>query len=851
MEVTSGGGATTTNGAAQKGDIQASVVVIGAGIVGNSVAYHLAERGWSSIVIVDKGPLPDPGGSTGHASNFIFPVDHSKAITQITLDSMHQYEDMGVLTACGGIEIARTEERLEELRRRMSSAIAWGIESELIDADRACELVPFLNRDLVKGAFWTPSASVVDPLRAGTIMREKAAELAELTVMANTTVTGLETADDAITAVHTDRGTIATDNIVVACGVWSPRITRMAGVSIPLTPAVHQMIDVGPIDELADTGTEIAYPIVRDMDTLMYERQSGPDLEIGSYAHRPILHWPDDIPSIEAAQLSPTQLPFTDDDFDPQMQDALDLFGSILDREEVGVRHAINGLLSITPDGGALLGPAPEVRGMWLSAAVWIKEGPGVGRALADWMTHGTTEYDLHSLDITRFYNSQRSEAHARARAMEGFNKTYGIVHPREQWLTSRPQRVSPFHERTQALGAEYFEVGGWERPQWYESNAGLVDEFGVANRPHEWDRRWWSPIIDAEHLAMRERCAMIDLSAFAQFDVVGPGAMEFMQGMLMRQADTPVGRLIYTPVLTPDGGFRSDLTVARLGVDHYRIITGGADGPRDALWFRRHLPADGSASIVDVTSALCTIGLWGPRARDVLASLTSHDLSHEAFKFGSAQQFLVGTVPVTALRVSYVGDLGWELHAPFEQGRQLWDMIAEAGKPYGIVPAGIGVYGGTGRLEKGYRLMGAELDSEHSPVEAGLATPRVKAADFIGKEAYLRARENPASASMCTLQIEDHRDGSGMLRYPQGGEPILSIDGKRIVDALGRPSYVTTTGSAPSVDAQLALAYLPPEHAQIGHELLLQYMGHRYPATVASVDRTSVFDPDNTRMLR
>lgn len=374
MAVTSGATPREAAQEAQERDKQASVVVIGAGIVGNSVTYHLAERGWSSIVMVEKGPLPDTGGSTGHASNFIFPVDHSKAITEITLDSMHQYEEMGVLTACGGIEVARTEERLEELRRRMSSAIAWGIESELIDTDRACELVPFLNRDLVKGGFWTPSASVVDPLRAGTIMRERAAELTDLTVMANTTVTGLETADGAVTAVHTDRGTIATDNIVVACGVWSPRITRMAGVSIPLTPAVHQMIDVGPIEELAATGTEIAYPIVRDMDTLMYERQSGPDLEIGSYAHRPILHWPDDIPSIEASQLSPTQLPFTDDDFDPQMQDALDLFGSILDREDVGVRHAINGLLSITPDGGALLGPAPEVRGMWLSAAVWIKE---------------------------------------------------------------------------------------------------------------------------------------------------------------------------------------------------------------------------------------------------------------------------------------------------------------------------------------------------------------------------------------------------------------------------------------------------------------------------------------------
>jgi glycine cleavage system aminomethyltransferase T/glycine/D-amino acid oxidase-like deaminating enzyme len=830
---------------------RADVVVIGAGIVGNSLVHHLADLGWSSIVLIDKGPLPDPGGSTGHASNFIFPVDHSRELTDLTLDSMRQYEKLGVLTTCGGIEIARTEERAEELRRRMSSATAWGIDAELIDADRALELVPFLNRDLIRSAFWTPSVAVVDPLQAGALMREQAAAATSLTVSANTEVLGIDTDRGHVTRVRTDRGDVETDTAVIACGVWSPRIARMAGARIPLTPAVHQMIDVGPIPELAKTGVEIAYPIVRDMDTLMYERQSGADLEIGSYAHRPILHEPDDIPSLAAAQLSPTQLPFTAADFDPQMEDALALFGSILDREDVGVRHAINGLLSLTPDGGPLLGETPEVAGLWSAAAVWIKEGPGVGRMVAEWMTHGTSEIDLHAADISRFYPHQRTRAHVRARTSEGFNKTYGIVHPREQWASSRPQRLSPFYDRERELGAEFFEVGGWERPQWYESNRALLDEFGMDHRPHEWDRRWWSPIINAEHLAMRERVAMIDLSAFAHFEVSGPGVVDYLQRMIVANADRRVGRLIYTPVLGPNGGFRSDLTVVRLGDQRYRIITGGADGARDAAWFSRHLPADGSVAFADVTSAVCTLGLWGPRARDVLAAVTDDDVSNEGFGYATARRIDVGTVPVLALRVSYVGELGWELHAPFEQGRLLWDIIAEAGRPHGIAPAGIGVYGTTGRIEKGYRLMGAELTSEYTPVDAGLAMPKVKDHEFIGRDAYVRAREQEPVAAMCTLSVDDHHDAAGLRRYPQGGEPILTSRGDRIVDRLGRPSYVTSAGSGPSVGAYLLMAYLPVELATEGTSLLVQYMGERYPVTVARAGRVPLFDPDDERMKR
>ena len=828
---------------------RADVVVIGAGVVGNSVAYHLAELGWRDILLVDKGPLPDPGGSTGHASNFIFPVDHSKELTALTLDSMRQYEKLGVLTTSGGVEIAREEARVEELRRRMASATAWGIESELITPARVRELVPFLNSDLVLTGFWTPSVAVVDPLQAGALMREQAAARGALTVSAGTEILGIDTAHGGVTRVRTDRGDVETDTVVVACGVWSPRIAAMAGASIPLTPAVHQMIDVGPIPELAATRSEIGFPIVRDMDTFMYERQNGADLEIGSYAHRPILYDPDEIPGLGEAALSPTQLPFTADDFDPQLEQALELFPEILGREDAGVKHAINGLLSLTPDGSPVLGESPEVRGLWSAAAVWIKEGPGVGRMVAQWMTDGSPEIDLHAADIARFYPHQRLRHHVRARTAEGYNKTYGIVHPREQWESNRPQRVSPFYAREDELGAEFFEVGGWERPQWYESNRPLLEEYAVEERPHEWDARWWSPIINAEHLAMRERVAMIDLTAFAQFDVTGPGALDYLERMAMARVDRPVGRLIYTPILDGGGGFRSDLTIVRIGEQQFRIITGGADGPRDRKWFTDHLPADGTVQFSDVTSAVCTVGVWGPRARTLLSSVTPEDVSNEHFPFGTAQPITVDGVPVLALRISYVGELGWELHAPFEQGRRLWDALYEAGKPLGVVPAGIGVYGTTGRLEKGYRLMGAELELEYDPVEAGLALRRVKEADFIGKEAYLRARETEPAATLCTLTVDDHRSASGMARYPQGGEPILTADGDRLVDAKGRPSYVTSAGSGPSVGSYLLMAYLPAGSSDEGTKLSVEYMGERYPVTVARAGRTPLFDPDDTRM--
>lgn len=828
----------------------AKVVVIGAGIVGNSLVHHLARLGWRDIVQLDKGPLPNPGGSTGHASNFIFTVDHSREITDLTLDSVEQYKEMGVFTQSGGFEIARTEERMEELRRRMSSARAWGIEAELVSPEFVKEKVPFIETDQFIGAFWTPGVGVVDSLRAGTIMRERAMELDALTVVAGVEVTGLDVEDGRIRRVRTDAGDIETEYVVIACGVWSPKIGAMAGISIPLTPAVHQMISVGPCPQLAEREGEISFPIVRDMDTFCYERQHGADMEVGSYAHRAILMEPEEIPSIEQAKLSPTEMPFTSDDFDPQLEQAYELMPELLGAEGAEMRYAINGLLSLTCDGSPILGES-EVRGLWTAAAVWIKEGPGVGRAVAEWMVNGHSEIDVSHSDIARFHEHQKRREHTRLRTTESFIKTYGIVHPAEQYESDRGQRLAPMHESQKKLGAVFFETGGWERPHWYESNAALLEQYGdaVMPREHEWDARWWSPIINAEHLRMREAAGVVDLSAFEVFDITGPGALEAVQTVCVAQCDVAVGKVIYTPVLDPRGGFKSDLTVMRLGDDHFRVVTGAAHGPADRKWFGDHVPADGTTALRARADEVVTIGLWGPAARSILSSLTTDDVSDAGFGFLTCREIQVKGTPVLASRISYVGELGWELYVAYDDAADLWDTLLDAGAPHGAVPVGIGVYGTTGRIEKGYRAFGYELDAERSIVEAGMQRPKVKAADFVGREAYVAQREASPKSVLCTLVVEDHTSASGTRRYMLGGEPILRRDGSTLTDGHGHHPYVTTAGSAPSLGKHLLMAYLPPEEAVLGNELAVSYMEELYPVTVGSVDATPLLDPENERI--
>ena len=826
---------------------RASAVVIGAGIVGNSLVHHLAQLGWRDMVLVDKGPLPNPGGSTGHASNFIFPIEYSRIMFELTRDSTEQYKALGVFTESGGIEVARTQARIQELKRRITKAKAWGIPAEHLTPEGVQKLVPYLDPAVILGGGYFPTVGVVDSLRAGTLMREQAQAAGALTVVSGAEVLDIATAGGRVTGVVTSAGEIATDTVVICCGVWSPKVAALAGARLALTPIVHQMISVGPIGLFAGTSGEISYPIVRDVDEGMYERQHGGDMEVGSYMHRPIIVPPGAILSNEQAVLSPTELPFTADDFDPQLAASLELMPELLGDERAGIRYAINGLISMTPDGHPLLGETPEVKGLWTAAASWIKEGPGCGRAVAELMSGQVPTVDVHEADVARFYPSSRTTGFARARAAESFNKMYGIVHPAEQYESLRPLRTGPLYDRTRSLGAVCYETARWERPHWYTSNENLLDRYAgrLMERPAEWESRWWSPVINAEHLAMRDGAALVDLSAFTILDVTGPGALAGLQHLAVAQLDVPAGRSVYTPFLNEAGGFVADLTIMRLAADRFRVVTGAADGGRDAKWISDRLPGD--AQLADVSSAWATIGLWGPHAAAILAAVSRDGDQSPPLPFGMTGTFELGGAAVLGSRISYVGEYGWELHVPADQAGYLWDLLWEAGQPHGLVPAGIGVYGTTARLEKGYRAFGAELTPEYNPVEAGMARPKVKPEPFIGKEAYLAARAGAPAAVLCTLTVDSHVSADGTPRYMLGGEPVLTLDGGRLVDAYGRPSCVTSAGSGPSVGKHLLMAYLPPELSAAGTPLRVEYLGEQYPVTVASPG--AVFDPAGSRM--
>ena len=612
-----------------------------------------------------------------------------------------------------------------------------------------------------------------------------------------------KSADGRVSGVRTTRGDIATDVVAICCGVWSPRIAEMAGARIPLTPIVHQMISVGPIPLFADTAGEIEYPIVRDVDTNMYERQHGGDMEVGSYAHRPIIVAPGDIPSNEEAVLSPTEMPFTSDDFDPQLEQALELMPELLGDERVGIRYAINGLISMTPDGHPVLGETPEVAGLWSVAASWIKEGPGIGRAVAEWMSGVTPEIDIHEADIARFYGHQRTTAHVVARAREGFNKMYGIVHPAEQWESGRPLRLSPAYERERELGAVFVETAGWERPNWYASNENLLDRYAgrLMERTGEWESRWWSPIINAEHLAMRDAAGLVDLSAFAVLDVTGPGALAAVQSVAVAQLDVAVGRVVYTSLLDEAGGFVGDLTIMRLGPRHFRVVTGGATGMTDLQWFAAHLPADGTAAVTDLTSAWTTLGLWGPRARDILASVTDADVSQRRLRVRHLPGDRAGRHDRAGLA-----------HLLRRRARLGAVRADRAGRPGVGHPVDGGPPGRAGpgrhRRVRHDRAAGEGLPRLRRRARRQLQPhrgrawpgPRSSRRTSSARPPTWRSAPRRPPRVLCTLTVDDHASRLRRAAVHAGRRADPDPRGEPLTDAHGRPSYVTSAGSGPSV---------------------------------------------------
>ena len=661
----------------------ARAVVVGAGIAGCSVAYHLTTVGWRDIVVVDQGPLFETGGSTSHAPGLVFQINPSKTMTSFartTVDLWSRLELGGVpcVNSVGSLEVAWTPERLADLKRKVGYGRSWGVEAHLLGGAEARGLFPMLS-ERVLGAMYVPSDIQTNATRPAEAMA-RAAERNGAAFHGNVKVTGFGITDGRIAAVHTTQGDITTDLVVSAVGIWAPRLGAEAGVPIPLSPLQHIYAVTTPLPDLAGSTEDISLPIVRHQDKSMYFRQVGEAIGIGSYRHEPLVVEADDILDHEEAPIAPAEMPFTPDHFESGMAAAREVLPSL---EGAGLTRKFNGLFSFTTDGFPVLGESPEVRGFWSAQAVWITHAGGVGKAVAEWIVNGEPTIDLRECDIRRFHPHALSRPYVRARAAQQYREVYDIIHPRQQATNPRNIRLTPFFARQRELGAVFFENAGWERPQWYDANRELLDSLSVTGESRGgWAAREWSPTVAAEHVATRERAALFDLSPFAKFKVTGRGALEALQRLASNQMDRPVGSITYTPMLTPSGGIKCDLTVTRLGEERFLVLTGGAMGLHDLDWIRSHLPDDRSVSVADVSAGRCCIGLWGPKAREVLRRVCEDDVSDAAFPYMTAKPITVGGVPVLALRISYVGELGWEIYAPAEQG------LAAVGRSLGGRPA-------------------------------------------------------------------------------------------------------------------------------------------------------------------
>ena len=810
----------------------ARLIIIGAGIVGCSVAYHLTRRGWRDIVVVDQGPLFDTGGSSSHAPGLVFQTNASKLMTTLAKDTVQLYSGLELdgqpcWYGVGSLEVAYTTERWQDLHRKLGFAKSYGLDARLISPQEAHDLVPLLNPGVIHGAYHVPSDGIAKPVRAAEAMSRYAQDHGA-SFYGNTTVTDIIVKAGRVHGVETTAGRITAEMVLICAGIWGPRVGRMAGVSIPLMPVQHQYARTAPVPALQGESREVVHPIVRHQDYAMYFRQEADSYGIGSYKHEPLPVEPDDILSPAQAKRAPAMMDFTPEHFTVARRAAGELFPALRDLE---LTDAFNGMFSFTPDGLPILGESPQVNGLWVAEAVWITQGGGVGNVVAEWMTNGVTSLDLREADYNRFPAHAHTPAYVKARGAQQYREVYDIIHPQQQLENPRNVRCSPFQPRLEALGAVFFESAGWERPQWYGANEDLITECAAPVRSG-WEAQQWSPIQAGEHRATRERAAMYDLTAFTKIEVSGPSALEFLQSITANQLDRPVGKVVYTAMLNRNAGIQCDLTLTRLARDRFLVLTGGASGTRDLAWMRSHLPDDGSVAISDVTSEYCGIGLWGPKAREVLQRVCHEDVSNRAFPYFASKQITIGAAPARALRVSYVGELGWEIYVPTEYGLSVWDALWEAGQAFGIVAAGGGAFESL-RLEKGYRLWGTDIHTEYNPYEAGLGwAVKLNKGNFLGREALMRIREAGIERRLCCLTMSDPN------QVVLGKEPIL--DGERVL------GYVTSANVGYTVGRSIAYGYLPLEYSTSGTTVEIEYFGRRYEATVTD---EPLYDPGNSKL--
>ncbi|GAA3920042.1 GcvT family protein [Actinoplanes auranticolor] len=782
-----------------------TIVIIGAGIVGCALADELTLRGRTDVTVLEQGPLFSTGGSSSHAPGLVFQTNPSRTMAALARYTVAKLTRLGCFDAVGSLEVATTPQRLRELHRRHGFATAWGIAAEVLGPDACRERYPLLGD--VRGGLHVPGDGLARAVDAGEVQARRAIARGAR-FLAHQRVVAVEHNGGRVTGVRTDDATYPADIVVSCAGFWGPAVGALAGVPVPLLPMAHQYARTATLPGPLPT------PILRHQDRDLYFRSHGDRLGIGSYLHRPM---PVELSEL-AAGPQPSMLAFTPGDFAESWTAATELLPTLAGS---AVEEGFNGVFSFTADGFPLLGESREVRGFWTAEAVWVTHSAGVARAMAQWLVDGRPGLDLHECDLNRFDVSQLSPAYVRERSVRSFVEVYDIIHPLDP-PSVRDLRVSPFHPRQRELGAVFGEAAGWERPLWYEANAGLPR---TAVPRDEWSARHWSPIAAAEARATRERVALYDMTPLTRLEVTGP--LSFLQGLSSNDLDRPVGTVVYTLLLDEAGGIRSDVTVARLAEDRFQV---GVNGPLDLDWLLRRAPA--GVVIRDITGATCCVGVWGPLARELIGPLADIDVSHTAFGYFRARRAHLGPVPVTMLRLSYVGELGWEVYTTAELGLRLWDTLWEAGAGLGVVAGGRAAFTSL-RLEKGYRAWGTDMTAENDPYEAGLGfAVRLDRGDFVGRSALLQRRE-PARLLTC-LVLEDE----GCV--PMGREPVYADD---------RPAgFVTSAAYGHTVGAPIAYAWLPAEIAVPGTAVQIGYFDRLLPARVTA---EPLFDPKHERIRR
>jgi len=793
--------------------------VIGGGVGGTSVLYWLARLGWHDVVLCERADLTS--GSTFHSAGLVGQLRGSLSLTKMMMSSVELYRtlaaEVGLETGwheVGSLRLASSEERMEELARQAGWAKTFGLPLELVSAEEAQELFPPLSVEGVLGAAFLPTDGYIDPSQLTFALAEGARRRgAEL--FTNTRVTGIRIDDGAVTAVETDKGVIETEIVVNAGGMYAGEIGRLAGVNVPLIPMAHEYLITRP------SGLPLDLPTMRDPSLLVYFRGESGGLLMGGYERHPAPWGLDGIPADFNGQLLPEDW----DRFEELMTNAV---VRVPELETAEVVKLVNGPEAFTPDGEFILGPG-DVRGFWVAAgfcAHGLAGAGGMGQLVAEWIVEGVPSLDVWEMDSRRFGRHYTSREYTLARTVEVYSTYYDVKYPGHERSAGRPLRVSPTYRRLQELGAVFGEKSGWERANWFEPNALDGDE---ALRPRGWAGRLWSPAIGAEHRATREAAALFDESSFAKIEVSGPGAAGFLEGLCDNRVARDVGAITYTSMLNARGGIECDFTVTRVAEDRFRIVTGTAFGRHDLAWIASHAPGDGSVDVDDVTSRFACLGIWGPNARAILQPLTATDLATEAFPYMRARQLAIGPVPCLALRVTYVGELGWELYCPAEYGLALWDTIWAGGRDHGLVAGGYRAIDSC-RLEKGYRVWGTDITPEDTPFEAGLGFAVKLDKKFLGREALLE-RQEPNRRLAC-LVLQDPRS------VALGSEPVR-VDGR----IVGR---VTSGGYGYTVERSIAYAYVPAEDSEVGRRVEVEIFGTWVPGEVAA---EPLYDPDGSRV--